>query len=246
MARPTKPEADTAFLARLEECAQQCGSRASLARRAGLTPGSIQNYFEGGEPTRRTLVDLARAANVSVEWLATGEGSKEVNAAPEGYHLSRVFDLTATGNHIRGILDQFGQHPREPKGRLIKQSDLIGKALALSLESYVVENGDGLEFEPEVHAGDIFIFSVPHGHEVVTPSNVEHWDFIEEGGVYLVAIGVELKLRKLRRNKGSVQVIAPSGKVEATLTGRPRDFILFGRIIWRAGVLRGLLLEKQS
>ncbi len=157
---------------------------------------------------------------------------------PEGYYLTRVFDLTTTGNHIRGILDQFGQHPREPKGRLIKQSDLIGKTPALSLESYVVEDGEGLEFEPEVHAGDIFIFSVPHGHQVVKPSNVEHWDFIEEAGIYLVASGVELKLRKLRRHKESVQVVAPSGKVEMTLTGRPRDSIVFGRVIWRAGVLK--------
>lgn len=230
--------ADPAFLSRLEGCAERCGSRASLARKAGVTPGTIQNYFEGGEPTRRTLVDLARAAKVSVEWLATGNGNKEVGAPPEGYHLTRIFDLTATGNHIRGILDQLGQHPREPKGRLIKQSDLIGKTLALSLESYVVENGEGLEFEPEVHAADIFIFSVPHGHLVVEPSNVEHWDFIEEGGIYLVAVGVELKLRKLRRHKESVHVIAPSGKVEATLTGSPRDFIVFGRVIWRAGVLK--------
>lgn len=54
----------------------------------------------------------------------------------------------------------------------------------------------------------------------------------------MVASGVELKLRKLRRHKESVQVIAPSGKVETTLTGRPRDFIVFGRVIWRAGVLK--------
>ncbi len=182
---------------------------------------------------------LAKAANVNLAWLATGEGGKELHAVPEGYFLNRVFDLSATGNHIRGILDQFGQHPRELKGRLIKTDDLIGKAPALSLESYVVENGEGLKFEPEICEGDIFIFSVPHGHEVALPSNVERWEFLEEKeeGIYLVASGVELKLRKLRRQKESVQVLTADGKVEMRLTGKPRDFIVFGRVIWRAGVI---------
>jgi hypothetical protein len=222
-------------LERLEECATRCGSRASLARRAGLTPGSVQNYFDGGEPSRRTLVDLARAAAVAVEWLATGEGEQAPDAPPVGYVDIGSFDLAATGSHIRGILDHFGQHPRRRSGRLLKKADVIGRT-DISLESYIVENS-GLEFEPDIKATDVFLFSVPHGHQVVQPSDVESWTFINEQSIYLAAIGAELKLRKLRRQKESIQVIAETGKAEMALTGRPRDFVLFGPVVWRAGSL---------
>jgi transcriptional regulator with XRE-family HTH domain len=225
---------------RIREIASDVGGPSALARRAELTPSTISQYLsdqEGraSEPGVTALVKLAKGAGVSLTWLATGELPKVSATVPEGYFNCLTFDLSATGNHIRGILDQFGQHPRKPKGRLIYRYDIVGVAPA-TLESYVVEKS-GLEFPPEIVAGDIFLFTVPHGHEVVEPSNVQTWDFIEESGIYLVATGVELKLRKLRRQKESVQVISPSGKIEAILSGTPRDFIVFGLVIWRSGAI---------
>jgi hypothetical protein len=239
MPRPPKPEADPAFLERLEECASRCGSRASLARRAGLTPGSIQNYFDGGEPSRRTLVDLAKAANVTVQWLAAGEGEKELGAPPMGYELISVIDLAATANHLRGILDQFGRsRGADPFGRLVMSGDLrdLPGLPDTSPELYIVENS-GLKFEPEVRATDVFMFSVPHGFNVARPSDVRSWIFLKEERTYLVAMGTELRLRKLHRHKDAVDVIGENGKQETTLSGRPHDFILFGPIVWRAGSL---------
>jgi hypothetical protein len=177
-----------------------------------------------------------------VEWLATGEGQEEPNQAPDGYLNLRSFNLAATGNHLRGILDQFGRHPMSAPGRLIKQNDLVGRGAAAtaSLESYVVEQS-GLDFEPEIHCGDVFLFTVPHGHQITVPSLVADWTFIEESGVYLLAIGVELKLRKLRLHKDaakeSLAILGPNGKTEVALSGVPRDLILFGRVTWRSGAL---------
>jgi len=156
---------------------------------------------------------------------------------PEDYLNFRTFDLTATGNHLRGILDQLWAAPGKPRERLIYKDDILGKAHLASLQSYVVENS-GLKFPPQIIAGDIFLFTVPQGHQVAKPSDVKAWNFLEQdkGGIYLIAIGLALQLRKLRRNKGSVQMIDPDGKVE-TLSG-PQDFILFGRVIWWSGALR--------
>ena len=51
----------------------------------GIAPSSLQNYFDHSEPTRPVLIALARAAHVSIAWLATGRGPKNADNLPEGY-----------------------------------------------------------------------------------------------------------------------------------------------------------------
>lgn len=50
----------------------KAGSIYALAKRSGTAPNTIRRYFGKSEPTRPLLVAIARASNVSVEWLATG------------------------------------------------------------------------------------------------------------------------------------------------------------------------------
>jgi transcriptional regulator with XRE-family HTH domain len=50
------------------------GTKASLAREAGISPSLVQKYIEGSEPGLSTVISIARAGSVSVEWLATGRG----------------------------------------------------------------------------------------------------------------------------------------------------------------------------
>jgi hypothetical protein len=129
-------------------------------------------------------------------------------------------------------------------GRLVKQDDLVGRGAAgtASLESYFVEHS-GLDFEPEIHSGDVFLFTVPHGHQITVPSHIADGTFIAESGIYLIATGVELKLRKLRLQRKSPEkmglaIILPDGNTEAAvLHGAPRGLILFGRVTWRSGAL---------
>lgn len=50
------------------------GSGREFAKRAGIGYSTVHNYLQGvSSPTLENLVSLARAGNVSVEWLATGE-----------------------------------------------------------------------------------------------------------------------------------------------------------------------------
>lgn len=49
----------------------------SFAKAAGITEGAIRNYLRGGvKPSQKVLEAIARTANVSTRWLATGEGAQ--------------------------------------------------------------------------------------------------------------------------------------------------------------------------
>ncbi len=69
-------EMDQAFIDRMRVCADLAGSVNALARKAELSQSGIRRYFVGGDPTRRVLIALAKAAGVNFLWLATGEGQK--------------------------------------------------------------------------------------------------------------------------------------------------------------------------
>lgn len=63
-----------AFIRRLGEIVQLCGSVSALARGAGVSEGVIRKWLAGkSDPSRQHLLDLARAALVRPEWLLTGQ-----------------------------------------------------------------------------------------------------------------------------------------------------------------------------
>jgi hypothetical protein len=51
-----------------------CREREHLARRVGVSNSALTRYFAGSEPSRRVLVELADATDVSLEWLVRGTG----------------------------------------------------------------------------------------------------------------------------------------------------------------------------
>lgn len=222
---------------RIRQIADEKGGPSILAREAGLATSTVNQYLstvEGraSEPGVSALVKLARAANVSVEWLATGEGTKMAGDAPPGYVAIGYFDLSQTGNHIRSVLSYLD---RPFENLLLRQRDLVGRAL-VGGKVMALGGSDALAFEPEVLPGDVILVERIRGHEVSAITFASGWDFREDD-IQLVADDASLKLRRLRHLKDSVQVVTSEGKVEKNLTGAPINFIWFGRVVWRSGVL---------
>ncbi len=54
------------------ELIDSAGSVYALAKRAGTAPNTIRRYLTNSEPTRPMLIAVAKAGEVSQEWLATG------------------------------------------------------------------------------------------------------------------------------------------------------------------------------
>lgn len=61
------------------------GDGADVGRRAGVPYASLREYLRGRQPKPPTLLKLARAAGVRIEWLMTGDGPMRADsAAPPG------------------------------------------------------------------------------------------------------------------------------------------------------------------
>ncbi len=70
---------------RILQLAAECGGVVALARRAGLAPSTVAQYTtekpgRASEPGAIAALKLARAANVRLEWLVSGEGSKNAGS----------------------------------------------------------------------------------------------------------------------------------------------------------------------
>jgi DNA-binding transcriptional regulator YiaG len=67
----------SAFAARMRDILSESRSVSAFARSAGVSEAVVRKWRSGcSDPSRHHLVAISRAANVSLEWLATGEGSK--------------------------------------------------------------------------------------------------------------------------------------------------------------------------
>lgn len=64
------------FGERMQFAADKAGGISALSRISGIATRSIKGYIDGdNDPTRKKLIAIAEAADVSVEWLSTGKGA---------------------------------------------------------------------------------------------------------------------------------------------------------------------------
>jgi transcriptional regulator with XRE-family HTH domain len=220
-----------AFVARVEAVAAELGSRAELAKRAGIAPSSLQNYVDGSEPTRPVLIALARAARVSLGWLAGGSGPKRADSLPEGYFGAPYYDLRPYGDRIHPLLGQPSEF------RIFSKSDYDESLLSSGILQALRTNQG---FPPEISDGDLFVVdSAVHVGPVVGGSLFPRLhSALEAKAIYATAYQARLRLRRLRWMEvgKTMLVLAPgSKKAELTVTEKTLDFQLIGRVIWRGG-----------
>lgn len=95
------PETPTStFAQRLRELIGE-QSVAAFARKVGLGEALIRKYLNGAEPSLSRANQIARAANCSLEWLATGGGFR--------YRQAEVVDMAALELAIKYALQLSGQ-----------------------------------------------------------------------------------------------------------------------------------------
>ena len=87
----------SSFAERLRQLIGQ-ESVSAFSRRVGLSEAMIRKYLNGSEPTLSRANQIAREANCSLEWLATGHGFQ--------YRQAEVVDMSALEEAMMLALEQ--------------------------------------------------------------------------------------------------------------------------------------------
>ena len=94
------PETENSFADRLRLLIGH-ESVAAFSRRVGLSEAMIRKYLNGSEPTLSRANQIARQANCSLEWLATGQGFQ--------YRQAEVVDMPALEEALMLALEQLDE-----------------------------------------------------------------------------------------------------------------------------------------
>ena len=214
---------DPAFLARLSECVSRAGSLYALAKRAGLKPPTIRKYLRGSEPARPFLIAIAKAADVSVQWLATGDEAQPGGTTPSPEH-------TDSRRHAIGIRELI---PEFDKDRHL--SVRFGPAKNIALFEEWFRN------HPHLDAADLFHFFAPDRMMEPTIPLDAHVivDFaapISSDGIYAFRMGDQFMLRRFQFVGGDrVHVSADSKNCTPFSILNPRmstEVSFFGKVVF--------------
>ena len=217
-----RTSADHGFVTRLEEIVGKFPSRAALAKKANLPPSSLQSYLEGAEPTRPALVALARAANVSLEWLADKRGYKEPRPQiPDGHAIIPVYDIRKSGGYVYPMIME------EIASWICLKLDLFSYPRMQPDKLFVVE---ALESQaPQIADRDLLVVDSSWRPILVDPNPI-----ILVAGNYLVSRQAKLSVREvIGVHDDSVEFVVPGAprRKEAFRLGE-EGFTVHGRIIW--------------
>jgi phage repressor protein C with HTH and peptisase S24 domain len=198
------------------------GSRAAAAEIAGVTAEHLASYIAGrAKPPFELIARLARVQNVSLDWLASGEGERVAGGEPDGFASIAQSPTDASsgpGSYARDDEEReaiafsrawLAQHVRVPEERLM-----------------VVFNRGGAN-APDIGDGDAML--VDTGANAVTDDAFYVFD---RGGFLLtklVEIYVDGRVAlKTRNPDGGAQILAREDAAKAKV---------FGRVRWRGGAV---------
>lgn len=124
--------------ARLREAVRTAGGNRVVADKAGIALSTLGEYLAGGEQKLTNTIALAKACDVSLEWLATGEGPiKPGETAPSApppppepgprfLKAFGTFDAETLSECYEAVVAQLrAKGVRNPRGRRIFQATLL-------------------------------------------------------------------------------------------------------------------------
>ncbi len=153
---------------RIREAAKNIGGGSELSRLTDIPRGTLQRYLKNeSEPQVSTLIKIANAASVTVQWLITGEGTPplEKGAEPPFEKLGNRIELcsdklgTETLSEKTGISHE--RLERYQRGLVdVTASDLQSIAVAANVSLAWLAGGEGAMHKREEANNDTITFDV--------------------------------------------------------------------------------------
>ena len=209
--------------ARLDHVLKNFDSVAELARAIGVSDNAIYKWLSGrGQPSVANLVALAKAAKVSVEWLATGQEStlaKRTNV-PEGEHsgFAHVPRYNVEAEALRGEL----LRSEQIVDYLAFKKEWVQTRLNADPRNLLLIEAVGDSMAPTLNDSDLLLVDLAEPR-------------FRHDGIYVLRRDHELEVKRLQRlPDGSLKIISDNSAYESATV--PGDSVLIiGRVIWTAG-----------
>ena len=209
---------------RIGGIADMVGGNSSLARMCGFSESVIRKWrLEMSEPCASDLVVMARAANVTIEWLTTGEGNKHPPEATEDVGVEFVLvprynvEASAGSGSLVGVESEIG--------KLAFRRDWL-RQKGLSDKDLVVIRVTGDSMSPTIRNGSLVLVDT-------------HQEQVKEDGIYVVSWDGHLVAKRLQVDfAGGVYVISdyhekyPERHLRAE---EASSLYVIGRVVWAGG-----------
>jgi phage repressor protein C with HTH and peptisase S24 domain len=231
----------TAFVARLRAVVHHWPSADRLARATGVSPSAFRKWLKGeAEPSRERLVALAEAAQVSVGWLAIGEGP-EPRLQTVG-KSSRSASEPSSEDRTPAC-ENFVLLPRRPEAAaagpetpfpppdadyLALRRDWVRGTLGVEPDALQMEIAVGESMQPGIGDGDLLFVD----------TSVSRFTTF---GVYVLEVAGERLVKRVQpKLDGSLTLISdnPAYETEHIPAAQAPDVRVLGRVVWICGPLR--------
>lgn len=189
--------------------------QAVVAKRSRISSSAFSRLFQGREPGLFKAARIAKETGVSLEWLATGQGSP--NAATSGHIDVPILDVRLAAGHasITDASQQIGAMPFD--------HGLLRSLGRTSGDGLVVLTAEGDSMEPLIADGARVL--------------ADTLDTRLREGIFAFRLGDELRVKRLRRRgTEAVEVLSENPRYDPELLeGHDLDqFAILGRVLWAA------------
>lgn len=170
---------------RISAICDKVGGKPVLAKMAGVSISQIHRYVSGdSEPKLSAATAIARAGNVTVEWLSSGERSDSTTTSPNNgngkFTFIPLYDVAAAAG-CGVVVDE-----ERVVDSLAFSSSWLKKKLGIAAENLYLINVEGESMEPTLRQGNVIL--VNHADNTVT-----------RDGIYVLRIGDSLLVKRLQR-----------------------------------------------
>jgi phage repressor protein C with HTH and peptisase S24 domain len=215
---------DEEFRRRLRLIMQQFGSVADLARAVGVSDNAIYKWVSGrGQPSMMSLVNLSKAAGVSVEWLATGRGAP---TKTKGEHP--VAGSPAVVSVARNALQSGGERSIPPNQQVVDylsfRPDWLQRALNLDLRNMALVEVIGDSMSPTVDGGDVVLVDLQETR-------------FRHDGIYVLHTGGDLAVKRLQCQPDGTLMMRSDNPAYESYAVKPEEVNVMGRALWVGGRL---------
>jgi phage repressor protein C with HTH and peptisase S24 domain len=224
---------------RLREAVREAGGPSAVAKRAEMHLGTLNNYLGGRDMKAASMISLAEATGVRLEWLASGTGPMRADGtgfaeetaafsagharqAPEGGVLIPRYEARASAG-IGTTLD-----PGWAIEKVMFSAEFIRTKLRRNPEHLALIECSGDSMEPALRDGDELL---------VDTSATEP----RSGPIYILRVGGALLAKRVQpRMDGTVMILSDNPRyppeVITPSDATPLDVV--GEVLWRSGTLR--------